>query len=332
MEKRAAPAPERHETAHPEEGSCKDIRIFVSHRIDRESARIDNPLYVPVRCGAVYDKRENPPIPGDDTGENISERRDTFNELTVQYWAWKNVRADYYGLCHYRRYLAFSEHPLCPDPHENAVFPALDAESIAQCGLRDSGRMRAIIEENDLLVSVPYDVSKRGFRNLYEHYAEVPWQHKRDLKKVLPIIGRLHPDYLEPAKSYLNGVFFYPCNLFIMKADIFFEYCSWLFPILFELERSVPAGRYGEKRKRVCGFAGERLLGVFITGYLKKHPACRYRELQRAFFLQTAPEGTGGPPETAPPKFQRAAEFAKGRLKRGGRLYKYLSRLYQFFK
>lgn len=33
------------------------IKIFVSHRIDQVSETIDNPLYVNVRCGAVYDKR-----------------------------------------------------------------------------------------------------------------------------------------------------------------------------------------------------------------------------------------------------------------------------------
>ena len=85
-----------------------DIKIFVSHRIDMEAETIDNPLYVNVRCGAVYDKRENIDMVGDDTGDNISEKRESFSELTVMYWAWKNVEADYYGLCHYRRYLSFA--------------------------------------------------------------------------------------------------------------------------------------------------------------------------------------------------------------------------------
>ena len=86
------------------------IKIFVSHRIDQVSETIDNPLYVNVRCGAVYDKR-NPEeyghILGDNTGDNISEKKYRYSELTVQYWAWKNQNADYYGLCHYRRYLIF---------------------------------------------------------------------------------------------------------------------------------------------------------------------------------------------------------------------------------
>ena len=94
----------------------KDIKIFVSHRIDLDSETIDNPLFVPVRCGAVFDKRENVTMLGDNTGDNISEKRMSFCELTVQYWAWKNVEADYYGLCHYRRYFSFSDSPATRGP------------------------------------------------------------------------------------------------------------------------------------------------------------------------------------------------------------------------
>ena len=84
------------------------IQIYVSHRIDINSELVDNPLYIPMRCGAVFDQENPMGIAGDDTGDNISERRMSFCEFTVQYWAWKNIRADYCGLCHYRRYLSFS--------------------------------------------------------------------------------------------------------------------------------------------------------------------------------------------------------------------------------
>ena len=46
---------------------------------------------------------------GDNTGDNISEKNGSYNELTTIYWAWKNYDADYYGLCHYRRYLSFMD-------------------------------------------------------------------------------------------------------------------------------------------------------------------------------------------------------------------------------
>ena len=84
-----------------------EIKIFVSNRIDMDSEAVENPLLIPIRCGAAADTRTAQTVQGDDTGENISRRRESFCELTVQYWAWKNVHSDYYGLCHYRRYLSF---------------------------------------------------------------------------------------------------------------------------------------------------------------------------------------------------------------------------------
>ena len=96
MEKQYKPVPDIEALRYHGTPEKPDIKIFVSHRIDLDSETIDNPLYVPVRCGAVYDEREGVRMLGDDTGDNISERRMSFCELTVQYWAWKNVKADYY--------------------------------------------------------------------------------------------------------------------------------------------------------------------------------------------------------------------------------------------
>ena len=107
-----------------------DIKIFVSHRIDLDSETIDNPLYIPVRCGAVYDEREGVTMLGDDTGDNISEKRESFCELTVQYWAWKNIKADYYGLCHYRRYFSFADEKLEEDIWGNINFSFIDDKAI----------------------------------------------------------------------------------------------------------------------------------------------------------------------------------------------------------
>ena len=64
---------------------------------------------IPIQGGAKL----NPPLEGaaPDYGEfgSISEKNPDYCELTVQYYAWKNEDADYYGFCHYRRFLSFDE-------------------------------------------------------------------------------------------------------------------------------------------------------------------------------------------------------------------------------
>lgn len=69
----------------------KNIKIFVSHRLDIKSIQIPNPIFINVLCGAYRPHKENRLI-GDNTGDNISKLQPYFSELTVQYWAWKNLQ------------------------------------------------------------------------------------------------------------------------------------------------------------------------------------------------------------------------------------------------
>ena len=62
----------------------------------------DDELYLPVQVGS--EGKENLGYQVDNNGENISNKNSTFCELTGLYWAWKNLDADYIGLCHYRRH------------------------------------------------------------------------------------------------------------------------------------------------------------------------------------------------------------------------------------
>ena len=54
-------------------------------------------------------------------------------------------------------------------------------------------------------------------------------------------------------------------NMFIMKKELFDEFCSWLFSILFELENRLDITDYSAYDARVFGFVGERLLDVWIN-------------------------------------------------------------------
>ena len=49
-----------------------------------------------------------------------------------------------------------------------------------------------------------------------------------------------------------------------MKKKYFDEYCSWLFSILFEVEKKLNISNYSPNDARVFGFLGERLLDVWL--------------------------------------------------------------------
>jgi lipopolysaccharide biosynthesis glycosyltransferase len=250
-----------------------DIKIFVSHRIDLDSETIDNPLYIPVRCGAVYDKREGVTMLGDDTGDNISEKRETFNEFTVMYWVWKNVDADYYGLCHYRRYLSFSSEvfPTGINPCQHVECEWLDGDSEKKYGLDSAERITSIVKKTDGCIIDPIRIdavpTPKGLKkNVKAHWSG--WEDalikQGTLDKVRKIINDRHPTYKEIYDRYLNSKEYYGFNCFILRKELFQQMCEFVFDVVFELEKQLDVSYYSETMLRTCGYMGELLTGMFL--------------------------------------------------------------------
>ncbi|MCS4465828.1 DUF4422 domain-containing protein [Clostridium botulinum] len=54
-------------------------------------------MYLPIHVGC--EGKKDLGYIGDNTGDNISLRNSNYCELTGLYWAWKNLKCDYIGLC-----------------------------------------------------------------------------------------------------------------------------------------------------------------------------------------------------------------------------------------
>ena len=275
------------------ENMKKDIKIFVSHRIDLDSEIIDNPLFIPVRCGAVYDKRENITMLGDNTGDNISEKRNSFCELTVQYWAWKNIKADYYGLCHYRRYFSFADERFGVNESGGntancVIYPFIDDTAVAKFKMVEAV-MRESIEANDIITVEPIDIqSFTGLNNNIDCVKkDIIWHEYKDFEITREVIKEFTPDFLKYYDKYMNGKKSYLYDCFIMKKEYFFLYSEWVFKILFEVEKRINTKYYNVQKNRTIGTISERLLGVFIL-YLKEKFNIRITEKQLVFFENTS--------------------------------------------
>lgn len=253
----------------------KDIKIFVSHRIDQDSQILDNPLFVPVRCGAVYDKRKNIKMLGDNTGDNISEKRMSFCELTVLYWAWKNQDADYMGLCHYRRYIGFncdSHYTKSSLERNNGCISIedLSEDNILKYGLNEE-KIRTEVEKYDAIFIEPIDLTQyRNYTNYIAMLNSPDYHNIEDMDLAIEIIKNKYPEMSDIVNEYMHKYqFSYLYNCFIMKRDLFNEFCSWLFDILFELETKINMETYTIQQYRTPGTIAERLLGIYIL-YLQK--------------------------------------------------------------
>lgn len=181
----------------------------------------------------------------DKTGESIAHLNPYFSELTAIYWIWKNYTChpdDFVGIMHYRRVLV------------DGWLSVLTKSPI------DIQNVEKILAAKDLIVPEKTYLPPDAYRNYAAEHDE------SDLNLVLSIAevkdGAAKGAYLQFFKGLKTA---HICNMLICKKRIFDDYCSWLFPILFEsLEKINPEGR-DAYQKRVFGFLSERLFNVWFN-------------------------------------------------------------------
>lgn len=245
-----------------------------------------------IQTGASLTKKFNTDY-HDDFGHNISEKNESYCELTAQYWVWQNINLDYYGFMHNRRYFSFGE-KLDTDIYGNIHFNHIDSEALGKLGYYDSNRIRKMVEDNDIITLEPVDLSKIPFPNnikeksIYTHYSSAPQHDSNDLDVLVKIIETMYPDYLEDAQKYLSSHFGYFLNMFIMKRELFHEFCQWEFSILetFEKEYFIEANTSNYERRKI-GFLAERLFGIYLTHLKRTQSDLRITYLQNCFFNST---------------------------------------------
>lgn len=266
-----------------------DIKIFVSRRIDVDSVVVDNPLYVPVRCGAVFDKENPRGLLGDDTADNISNKRGSFCEFTVQYWAWKNVRVDYCGLCHYRRYLSFEKREYRTGDHGLVPCAVLSPGNMERFGLLNGEAMSEEIAQYDLVIPQPAPVERmplphgkaRTVRQLWEAHGGIFFE-KKVIDRMFFLIEELAPEYSAAAKEYFRGNLHRGYNCYVMKRELFDRLCRFQFPIMEALERELDTTDYTAEMRRTPAYVGEMLFGIFLHQVLNHE---RWRASQRQLVL-----------------------------------------------
>ncbi|MBR2716976.1 MAG: DUF4422 domain-containing protein [Oscillospiraceae bacterium] len=249
-----------------------EIDIFVC--CHREYPVPSHPLLRPIHAGAALSGERLSGFQRDDEGDNISALNRSYCELTALYWAWKNARADFCGLFHYRRYLY-------PEPGARRPYILRGAPTAGLLERLGFGGFEELIRARDLILPTPEEM----YVSVREHYAAAPDHHGEDLALAERILGELYPGYAAAADRYLSGTRHVFGNLCIMRRDVLDDYCRWLFAILAEFDRRADVSGYGPGELRVDGYLAERLLGIYCT----QHRAdLRVQELPRVHFEERA--------------------------------------------
>lgn len=231
-------------TAAESDGSSAARRDRISQvQVFQAKSHMDRPLrgqntgfngeyILPIQVGAVLTEQRIADLQ-DNTGDNISTKNRNYCELTASYYAWKNSRAAYKGICHYRR-----------------IFDISDEQ------------MQILLEKDSAWdVILPYPSI---------HYPDISAQHVRYVKEddweaMLQALGEVAPQYLDTYRQAVSAGerFFHNYNMLIARASVFDDYCGFLFRVL-ERTEELTAPRGWERADRFAGYLGENLTTLYF--------------------------------------------------------------------
>lgn len=274
-----------------------DIKILVAYH--KPSVILSSDMYLPIHVGRANSKNVIRDIIGDNTGENISYKNSIYCEMTAVYWAWKNMKADYIGLFHYRRLLTYS--PLCNNVGKlkrygvyikskikNLFIPGTNMTLMPIYRVEDSVEfikkanefeemIKKRLKEADIDAIVPYPFRFSGIsiRQFFDIGLEPRLLMDDIVKEVLP---DFYPYYQASQKSNL----LFAANMFVMRQDLFDEYCNIIFPLLEEHEkRTIATGWCNDLLNEKCysrrsGYFSEFLTSAFILKMIKEKKKLEY--------------------------------------------------------
>ena len=196
-----------------------------------------------------------------DFKENISHLNPKLNEMTSIWCYWKNLMkdADYIGFNHYRRF-----------------FNQSDFLDIEQYDVIDAKPIPMLFNMSYFTRSPIPNFVSTDIKNGYGICHKIEdWNKMEELLKKTPY----YVDFEDWSKQ--NSLTS-PCNMFVMKKKIFEEYCEFIFPILFELEKQVDFTGYDNYQKRQLAFLSERMTSLFL--FVKKQQGYKFKTVDTLFF------------------------------------------------
>ena len=169
----------------------------------------DDKMYIPLHVGAEgkldsTGKSLDLGYQKDNSGDNISDKNSQFCELTGLYWAWKNLKADYIGLVHYRRYFK-----------GNAKNTKKSNRKSRFSRVLTYNQFRPLMEEYKIIVP-----QKRRYyiETLEQHYSHN--HHIEELNTARDILFEKYPEYKVSYNKTMRRTWGYMFNMMILKRDL----------------------------------------------------------------------------------------------------------------
>lgn len=221
----------------------KEKIYVVTHKPFKLGAQLINKGYDLITVGNNKEALKNEGV-FDSEGENISSKNPNYCELTAVYWIWKNTNSEIKGFCHYRRYF---------------TAPTIRFNQDKVLTIDDFSRELNASKTPSIILP------ERKYYNKTSENLYLECGYKKDLDITRDVIQEKYPEYLNEYDSMLKNNTGYITNMMVAKKEIFDEYCSWLFDILFEVEKRTDISNYTTAEARIYGYISERLVDVWVS-------------------------------------------------------------------
>ena len=274
---------------------AEDVNIKIGIAYHRKSDTYPNSPYLPIQVGGKYADYDLG-IQKDSTGDNISAQNPYCSEMSASYWLWKNVKADYKGLFHYRRFMTFRRSNLFGRLSRCMLYYLSKLLSPIVIGSRYTYMDFSVIHISPEAVDATLNqFSKDLFADINKNDIDcyvlgyIRYSTYRNSTRVKESIGFWHSEY---ATKMIREYFpdFYPfyekslaanklcsCNMIIAKSNIYDEYCATIFPILERYQQYMnygfPSGTINNAMKRDSGYLAE----ILTDAYIHKLKSLRYK-------------------------------------------------------
>ena len=277
--------PQNEFTSQKTDSPNSELKILVCYNKPYTMPPLDDGILLPVQGGKALSKidlgfQADNELNGQPC-DNISEKNDSYSEMSVMYWAWKNLKrlypdVKYVGLSHYRRFFAFRNVPFT-----DSIWKS---ESDIESYRINPQKVISILESGRIILP-----KKKVYP--YSLMTDFCVCHvSDDYRTTREIIRTKFPDYYDDfitVMEHNNKMSHY--NMFIMKYEDFEKYCEWLFAVMSEVESLIPYQHYNRQQKRILGSITERLLNVYVRkNKLKPAYSCVYfydkNKKQKGFF------------------------------------------------
>lgn len=220
------------------------LKIFVSYI--KPSFLFKSNILVPIHLGRSIEKEaskdgkisdddiswlHNNCISDDDFEGNISIHNRRVGFFTGTYKAYKNYKQignpEYFGSFGYRRLL--------------------------------SPEFLADIKKYDLILPKKKDLKLETIKEQFSKYHGL-----KLFDNTINIFREVYTDEYQELEEYFNGTSGYFDEIYIMKRDLFFDFCEWIIPLLFQYIKQ-PQIALNNCDTRDIGFIIERLTGYYMN-------------------------------------------------------------------